>query len=65
MTAAADGRNSETSWTIVAGAARGDAGQRAEFARRYATAIRSYLASRWRGSALARSVDDAVQEVVL
>ena len=38
---------------------------RAEFARRYAPVIRACLGARWRGSALAQEIDDAVQDVFL
>ena len=54
-----------TRWTVIRGAAAGNGSDRAEFARRYASVIRSYLGARWRGGALAGEVDDAAQEVFL
>jgi RNA polymerase sigma-70 factor (ECF subfamily) len=52
-----------TCWTVIRGAAAGDAAQGEEFARRYAPIVRAYLAARWRGSSYQRELDDAVQEV--
>jgi len=52
-----------TCWTIIRGAAAGDAAQRQEFAKRYAEPIAAYLRARWQSSLLAQDVDDAVQEV--
>jgi len=52
-----------TLWTIIRGAAAGSAPDRAEFARRYASVIRSYLGARWRGGPLLDEIDDATQEV--
>jgi len=52
-----------TRWTIIRGAAAGSAPDRAEFVRRYASVIRSYLGARWRGGPLLDEIDDATQEV--
>jgi len=52
-----------TRWTVIRGAAEGKGPDRAEFARRYASVIRSYLGARWRGGPLVGEVDDAAQEV--
>ncbi|MBX3463761.1 MAG: sigma-70 family RNA polymerase sigma factor [Planctomycetes bacterium] len=53
----------DTVWTVLRAASRGDASARAAFAQGYAVPIRSYLQHRWRGRALAASVDDAVHDV--
>lgn len=52
-----------TCWTVIRGAAAGNAADRAEFARRYASVIRSYLGARWRGGPMLDEIDDAAQEV--
>jgi RNA polymerase sigma-70 factor (ECF subfamily) len=52
-----------TCWTVIRAAAAGSPTDRDELARRYLGVVRAYLAARWRGSALRRDVDDAVQEV--
>lgn len=52
-----------TRWTIIRGASEGDALDRAEFVRRYASVIRSYLQARWRAGPLLGEIDDAAQEV--
>lgn len=52
-----------TRWTIIRGAAAGNGPDRAEFARRYASVIRSYFGVRWRGGPLLDEIDDASQEV--
>ena len=52
-----------TRWTIIRGAASGNAEDRAEFARRYSSVIRSCLGARWRGGPLLAEIDDAAQEV--
>jgi len=52
-----------TCWTVVRGAAAGNANDREQFARRYLPAVRSYLAARWRRGPLANDIDDATQEV--
>ena len=54
-----------TCWTVVRGAAAGDAAQCAEFVRRYEPVVRAYLGARWRGGPLAQETDDAAQEVFL
>jgi RNA polymerase sigma-70 factor (ECF subfamily) len=54
-----------TCWTLIRGAAQGDADERDAFARRYDPAIRAYLVARWERSALRQDVDDAVQEVFI
>jgi RNA polymerase sigma-70 factor (ECF subfamily) len=56
---------SETCWTLIRAAARGDAEPREEFARRYLPAVRAYLAARWRRTPRSADVDDGVQEVFL
>lgn len=50
---------------MIAAAADGDSDQRAAFARRYAPALRSYLAARWPGPPLGQEIEDAVQVVFL
>jgi RNA polymerase sigma-70 factor (ECF subfamily) len=52
-----------TCWSLIHGAAAGDAGDRSTFARRYSPVVRTYLAARWRGSPLLQDLDDALQEV--
>lgn len=52
-----------TVWTMIAGAARGDAASREAFARQYAPVLRAYLAARWRGRTDVGELDDVVQEV--
>jgi RNA polymerase sigma-70 factor (ECF subfamily) len=52
-----------TRWTIIRGAAAGNAPDRAEFARHYASVIRAYLGARWKRGPLLAEVDDATQEV--
>ncbi|MCK6461756.1 MAG: sigma-70 family RNA polymerase sigma factor, partial [Planctomycetes bacterium] len=52
-----------TRWTIIRAAAAGSVPDRAEFARRYASVIRSYLGARWRNGPLLDEIDDAAQEV--
>jgi RNA polymerase sigma-70 factor (ECF subfamily) len=55
----------ETCWTLIRRAAGGRAEERENFARRYASVIRSYLGARWRNSPAIEDLDDAVQEVFL
>jgi RNA polymerase sigma-70 factor (ECF subfamily) len=57
------GAQDSTCWTLIRDAAEGDEAARAEFAARYAPAVRAYLAARWRGSRLIRELDDTVQDV--
>jgi RNA polymerase sigma-70 factor (ECF subfamily) len=52
-----------TCWTAIQAAAAGGRGDRELFARRYVPIVRAYLAARWRLSAGAADVEDAVQEV--
>src|SRR4051794_37515406 len=52
-----------TCWTVIRGAARGDARDRDDFARRYEPVVRAYLTARWRSSGRLGWLDDAVQEV--
>lgn len=54
-----------TRWSLIAGAAAGDAAAREEFARRYEPVVRAYLGARWRGTPLLAELDDAAQEVFL
>lgn len=53
----------ETCWTLIHGAARGDAQARADFARRYLSVVRAYVRARWRTPPLCDEVDDVVQDV--
>ena len=55
----------DTCWTMVRAAANGDTAARSAFSRSYASTVRSFLASRWRGSSLDHAVDDAAQEVMI
>lgn len=55
----------ETCWTLIRGAAAGDAGEREEFTRRYLPVVRSYFAARIGDARRASEVDDAIQEVFL
>lgn len=55
--------SNSTCWTVIRAAAAGSPVDRQEFARRYLGVVRSYLAARWRGSAVLGELDDAVQEV--
>ena len=59
------GMGHETCWTLIRGAARGEARAREDFGRRYDPVVRAYLAARWRGGPLAGHVEDAAQEVFL
>jgi RNA polymerase sigma-70 factor (ECF subfamily) len=52
-----------TCWTVIHAAAAGSAGDREEFARRYLSVVRAYLADRWRAAPHLRDLEDAVQEV--
>src|SRR5262245_12897691 len=52
-----------TCWSLIHGAAAGNADDRAQFAHRYTSVVRSYLCARWRGSPHLQDVEDAVQEV--
>ena len=54
---------SDTCWTVIGHAARGDGAARETFARTYLPVVRGYLAARWRMSPLAQESDDAAQEV--
>jgi RNA polymerase sigma-70 factor (ECF subfamily) len=54
-----------TRWTLVRGAAEGEAAAREEFARLYEPAVRAYYGARWRHSAMSSDLEDAVQEVFL
>jgi RNA polymerase sigma-70 factor (ECF subfamily) len=51
-----------TRWTVIRGAAEGDPGARAEFARLYETVIRAYLGARWGRTPLYEQIDDAAQD---
>ena len=59
------GARDSTCWTLLRDAAAGGEASRAEFAARYAPAVRAYLAVRWRGSKLLRELDDTVQDVFI
>ncbi len=52
-----------TCWTMIRAAAAGSPPEREELARRYLGIVRSYLAARWRGTALREDLDDATQAV--
>lgn len=52
-----------TSWTVIQEASAGLESARAEFARRYESIVRAYLAHRWRGGPFVDDLEDAVQEV--
>ena len=52
-----------TCWTVIRGAAAGHDKDRSEFARRYESIIRAYLAARWKNTPLVGDIDDATQEV--
>lgn len=54
-----------TRWSVIHGAAQGNASDREEFVRRYSDVVRTYLGARWRNSLLSQEIDDAVQEVFL
>lgn len=51
-----------TSWTLIEGAAEGNAADREAFARRYEPVVRAYLSARWRDAASRQEIDDAIQE---
>ena len=53
-----------TCWTVIRGAAAGEDGQRSEFTRRYESVIRAYFGARWRGSAMTRELEDAVEAMM-
>jgi RNA polymerase sigma-70 factor (ECF subfamily) len=52
-----------TCWTVIEAAAAGSPADREEFARRYSSVVRAYLAARWRASPWLHDLDDAMQEV--
>jgi RNA polymerase sigma-70 factor (ECF subfamily) len=54
-----------TCWTLIRGASEGRSDDREDFARRYLSVVRAFLANRWRGSPLLDDLEDAVQEVFL
>lgn len=53
----------DTCWTLVLGAAAGEAEARELFAARYEPVIRAYLGARWRSHRWQLAIPDAVQEV--
>lgn len=53
----------DTCWTILRAASGGDGDARADFAARYESTIRDFLAARWRGRLREIDIADAVQEV--
>lgn len=55
----------ETCWTLVHGAADGEADARARFAEVYLPIVRAYLAARWNQGPLIGRIDDAVQDTFL
>jgi len=54
-----------TSWTMIRGAARGGAGERERFSRRYGDPLRAFFAARWRQPTASPEIDDALQDVFL
>jgi len=52
-----------TCWTLIEGAANGNADDRETFARLYEPIVRAYLGARWRETTLLGELDDAVQDV--
>jgi len=52
-----------TCWTVVRGAAEGNARDRESFAQHYVPVVRAYLGARWRGTPLLQELEDAQQEV--
>lgn len=52
-----------TCWTVIRGAAGGDARDRGVFAQYYRGAVEAYLRARWGGKRIGQEVADAVQEV--
>jgi RNA polymerase sigma-70 factor (ECF subfamily) len=52
-----------TCWTVIRGAAQGQAADREEFVRRYSGSAVAYLRERWAGSPLFQDIDDSVQEL--
>lgn len=57
--------STETCWTVLRAASKGDAEARQSFSRSYLDTIRGYLTVRWRGRVLAGETEDATQEVFL
>jgi RNA polymerase sigma-70 factor (ECF subfamily) len=57
--------NPSTCWTLVRGAAAGNADDREAFCARYGPVVRAYLAARWRLPPDHEEVADAAQEVFL
>ena len=54
-----------TCWTLIRGAARGQVDDREDFARRYLTVVRTFLASRWQGSPLLDTLEEGeLQDLV-
>ena len=56
---------SETCWTVVRRASRGEGPAREAFVRTYWPVVHDFLAARWKGSRLRDELDDAMQEVFL
>ncbi len=54
-----------TCWTLIRGAADGNAEDRDAFALRYSPVVKAYLNARWRHASMRNDVPDAVQEVLL
>lgn len=59
------GGGDETCWSLIGRAATGDGNARSMFGRSYLPMVRAFLGARWRGTALAGEVEDAVQDVFL
>ena len=56
---------SETCWTVVRRASRGEGPAREAFVRTYWPVVHAFLEARWKGSKLRDELDDAMQEVFL
>ena len=54
-----------TCWTLIQGAAAGEAKDRETFALLYEPVLRAYLGARWKHSPLLREMDDVVQDVFI
>jgi RNA polymerase sigma-70 factor (ECF subfamily) len=57
------GESVVTCWTLIQGAAAGEAKDRETFALLYEGVLRAYLGARWRDTPFVKEIDDAVQDV--
>ena len=55
----------ETCWTVIRGAASGNARDQSAFSRKYLPVVRAYLVARWQDAALEQSLEDAIQDVFI